>query len=246
MNLNAIALAADSAMTVKRWKNGKEQTRFFKGRNKIFQLSNHHPIGLMIFDSASMEDVPWELIVKEFRTFIRDKSFNELEGYATELFTFIESNLQVFPLPYRETIFKNDVDAVIGMYLYEASHLDNVKNAQTDENKRDALDDYFHSSRSQIDDLPVPTHFSEEVIEYATNSHKAILEAEAVKSIELFNLTGFIDASELVILAVKTLFKNYMVFKSKTGIVVAGYGDSEISQDFANINAMANVGQSYS
>ena len=50
MNRHAIVLAADSAATVSYWSEPDREwkDRYFKGANKIFQLSTHHPIGIMI------------------------------------------------------------------------------------------------------------------------------------------------------------------------------------------------------
>ncbi len=45
MNRSGIALAADSAVTVTYWEDGKRQERYFKGANKIFNLSSINPIG---------------------------------------------------------------------------------------------------------------------------------------------------------------------------------------------------------
>jgi hypothetical protein len=67
MNRHALVLAADSAVTVTRWEKGRKEERYFKGTNKIFQLSAAKPIGLMIFDTADLQRVPWELIAKDFR-----------------------------------------------------------------------------------------------------------------------------------------------------------------------------------
>jgi hypothetical protein len=61
MNRLAVVLAADSAATVTQWTGSKYEERYFKGSNKIFQLSDHHPVGLMIFDSADVLRVPWEI-----------------------------------------------------------------------------------------------------------------------------------------------------------------------------------------
>jgi hypothetical protein len=83
MNRYAIALAADSATTVTHYVGTEVKERYFKGANKIFQLSNYHPVGIMIFGRATLHDVPWELIVKEFRRHLHDKSFCDLEGYAS-------------------------------------------------------------------------------------------------------------------------------------------------------------------
>src|SRR5262249_45112835 len=48
INRHAAVLAADSASTVSRWVDDKLETRYFKGANKIFQLSHHQPVGVMI------------------------------------------------------------------------------------------------------------------------------------------------------------------------------------------------------
>ena len=40
------------------------EERYFNGSNKIFQLSEHHPVEIMIFDSADVLKVPWEIVVK--------------------------------------------------------------------------------------------------------------------------------------------------------------------------------------
>ena len=60
MNKQAISLAADSAATF-RTKKGQ---KIFTSANKIFCLSNHHPIGIMFYGDASLLNVPWETIVK--------------------------------------------------------------------------------------------------------------------------------------------------------------------------------------
>jgi|ERR1700735_3224704 hypothetical protein len=97
MNRHAAVLAADSASTVARWVDGTLETRYFKGANKIFQLSHHHPVGVMIFNAADLLSVPWEILLKTFRDELADKTFNSLEGYAEEFFAFLDGNARFFP-----------------------------------------------------------------------------------------------------------------------------------------------------
>jgi hypothetical protein len=47
LNRRAVALAADSATTVSYWRGGERKERYVKGTNKLFNLSAHHPVGLM-------------------------------------------------------------------------------------------------------------------------------------------------------------------------------------------------------
>jgi hypothetical protein len=97
MNRHAVVLAADSATTVSQWTGTKREVRYFKGANKIHQLSDHHPVGLMIFAGADVLNVPWEVVVKAFRKTLGDKSFNSVDGYAEELFSFLETETRFFP-----------------------------------------------------------------------------------------------------------------------------------------------------
>ncbi|MDO5831330.1 MAG: hypothetical protein Q4Q14_00700 [Methanobrevibacter sp.] len=60
MNKNAIAMAADSAVTV-----GNSKT--YNGVNKLFMLSNDPPMGIMIFGAADFEGIPMETLIKEYR-----------------------------------------------------------------------------------------------------------------------------------------------------------------------------------
>ena len=97
MNRLAVVLAADSATTVTDFTTRGREERYFKGANKIFQLSDYNPVGLMIFDSADILRVPWETVVKSFRVHLKNKSFNNLAGYAEEFFSFLESDARLFP-----------------------------------------------------------------------------------------------------------------------------------------------------
>ncbi len=60
MNKNAIAMAADSAVTV-----GNSKT--YNGVNKLFMLSNDPPMRIMIFGAADFEGIPMETLIKEYR-----------------------------------------------------------------------------------------------------------------------------------------------------------------------------------
>jgi len=88
MNRRSLVLAADSAATVSRWERGRKEERYFKGSNKIFQLTNNEPIGIMIYDSADLHRVPWEIIVKTFRSTFGARSFTTVEEYGQEFFKF--------------------------------------------------------------------------------------------------------------------------------------------------------------
>lgn len=67
MNKHAAVLAADSAITVREFDGTQERERYFKGANKIFQISNSAPVGAMVYGGAELQGVPWETIFKDYR-----------------------------------------------------------------------------------------------------------------------------------------------------------------------------------
>ena len=78
MNRQAVALAADSAVTV----TGDQGVKIFASANKIFALSKYHPVGFMVYGNASLMGTPWETVAKVFRAEIGDSSFPHLPDYA--------------------------------------------------------------------------------------------------------------------------------------------------------------------
>lgn len=135
MNRQAIALAADSATTVTEWIDGKEQQRFFKGANKIFQLSNDHQVGMMIFGSATLHDIPWELLIKDFRLKLGTQSYDELSGYADRFFASIASH-QLFSREYQEKISKAEILKVAYLHLFLIDRKCSESDLATDEEKK--------------------------------------------------------------------------------------------------------------
>ena len=80
MNHNAIALAADSAVTI------GEGVAIHKSVNKLFALSRVEPIGAIIYSNASFMRTPVEIILKQYRKCIDDEKryFDRLEDYVDD------------------------------------------------------------------------------------------------------------------------------------------------------------------
>jgi hypothetical protein len=89
MNEEAIALAADSAVT--------GPAKIFTSANKIFSLSKYHPVAFMVFDSAQFHNVPWETIVKQYRRELGDKCFSTLGEHAEHFLKYFNGAKALFP-----------------------------------------------------------------------------------------------------------------------------------------------------
>jgi hypothetical protein len=109
MNKLAAVLAADSATTVSQWINNREERRYFKGANKIFQLSRNGQVGIMIYNAAEILDVPWQVAIKEYRQTNGTMVFNTLAEYADEFIGFLASNSRMFPPDIRREYFQQRI-----------------------------------------------------------------------------------------------------------------------------------------
>ena len=84
MNRSAVALAADSAMSV--GNTGKTYPT-----NKLFALSKHQPVGVMIYNNAEFMGVPWETLVKMHRHGIAARGMATVNDYAESFLDYISN-----------------------------------------------------------------------------------------------------------------------------------------------------------
>lgn len=84
MNKHAVAIAADSAVTLG---GGR---KVLNSANKLFSLSKHHPVAVAIYGNAELVGTPWEIIIKEYRKNLKDKSLSHVSDYVDDFFDFIK------------------------------------------------------------------------------------------------------------------------------------------------------------
>lgn len=87
MNKSAVALAADSAVTV----TGPTSSKVYNSANKLFMLTRNEPVGVMIYGSAQYMGMPWETIIKDFRESPEACGRDHLEDYAEAFIRHVSS-----------------------------------------------------------------------------------------------------------------------------------------------------------
>jgi hypothetical protein len=80
LNKSAVALAADSAVTVGEGDAGKT----YNTVNKVFTLSKHYPVGVMIYANAEYMGIPFETIIKMYRQGLGRRPEARIDDYATK------------------------------------------------------------------------------------------------------------------------------------------------------------------
>jgi hypothetical protein len=88
MNKMGIAAATDSAVTIPT----KSGAKIYQSANKIFTISKYAPVGIMIYGSADIMNIPWEIIIKNYRARLGKKRFSYLKEYIDDFINFLEHN----------------------------------------------------------------------------------------------------------------------------------------------------------
>lgn len=232
MNQHALVLAADSATTVSMWVQGERQIRYFKGANKLFQLSAKHPVGLMIYGSASLHDTPWELLVKDFRATLGNDSCDRLAGYSRRFFDFVKGHAKLFPDTLRSALFADEALRAAYKFARQALSDEQVTGAADGEEKIAAVRAALEEIRGALltDGPQEPVTVAD--IEAAIAAHAEDVSARIRTDPDLFGLPRADLASLLAQVAVRDLMTNYKDYLSETGVVIGGYGDDDYYPSF--------------
>lgn len=86
MNKSAVAMAADSAVTISLGRGG---VKTYDTVNKLFELVKGSAVGVMVYANAEMSGVPWETLIKCYRTEHSGFKASHLEDYAAHFLAFL-------------------------------------------------------------------------------------------------------------------------------------------------------------
>lgn len=226
MNKRAIALAADSAITVTSWMSGKRVERYVKGANKIFELSDAHPVGIMIFNASSMHSVPWELIIKSFRSSLGGNARPYLGDYARDLFEYIEKNSSFFPATRQDETQKSKVIDVFIDLLIEIDRVPSVIAAKGNQAAMNAARDAVLADlQAKLSNEALPGHFAPTACANALAKWGGDIAVAMAPSLTKRGWTS--KQNELIALSFEALYKRYKRYLDHTGLVATGYGENE-------------------
>lgn len=79
LNREAVAIAADSAATV-----AGRGPKIYNTANKLFALSTVEPVAVMIYGAGTFGPIPWETVVKEYRRAAGTRTFGTVAEYAAD------------------------------------------------------------------------------------------------------------------------------------------------------------------
>ena len=101
MNKNAISMAADSAVTI------GAHMAIHNSANKLFSLSKVAPVGMIMYANGMLMNVPMEIIIKEYKKRLGDRTFVHLNDYVEDFLRFIGTNAELFRFSLNEECYAN-------------------------------------------------------------------------------------------------------------------------------------------
>jgi len=224
MNKSAIALAADSAVTI------HEGKKIYNTVNKLFALSQCHPVGIMIYGNSEFMGVPWETIIKCYRQKLARKKFNNLSEYFFDFIKFIQTDTVVFP----PRLINLQFEIKITSFYYNLREeidkevekvIEKNKKVNPDEVKEivnKAISEHYKSWK-EIENLgSIKAGFKEKQIKKRNKIiRQAIKNAFGDLPVDRKNIGKLSEIAAL--LYIKNRFSNNL-----SGVVIAGFGEKDV------------------
>jgi hypothetical protein len=232
VNKGAVVLAADSAVTI----NVGGSEKIYNSVNKIFDLNMACPIGIMVYGNLEFMGVPLETIIKLYRRERNAQSFSTIKEVAEN---FIEY-LQNCPHVTDDDQIANVGSILASRYreLYETFYARFLNTMQKESSAftthaNDVLSDLADRGIKAARRLRRPSGISaneeSKIFEVYQDAHDEIIK-EIFQHIKLYKNTQ----NKLRELSKLWLCRPTMS-PIRTGVVIAGFGTSEIFPSLVNI-----------
>jgi len=230
MNTLAVALATDSAVTV------GNIDKIFSSANKLFMLSKHHPVGIMVYGDASILEVPWETIIKIYRKKIGNKEMDTIMDYTTDFIDFLNNNINLFPIEIQKIFFKLMLEIHFKDEIDELDEkikdmLSKNKNGLDESQIKGIVDGQIDESYKLISELDFLNSINEQDVKQIIRNNKI----EIDELIDSYYQKLPIDKQRRNLLrkyAVHLYTKDYSEtdyeYPLNSGIVIAGFGKNDI------------------
>jgi hypothetical protein len=237
LNKQAVAIAADSAVTI----SGVNGKKIFNRANKIFTLSKFHPVGVMIYNSASFMATPWETIIKIYRKNLGQKYFDTVKDYQEDFLRFLKSKSYYSTNEEQESFFSYFTQTLIKEVIKESlkDKKPTISNPTPSEKEEiltvieSKIDNYINQFSGNLD-------CCDEFIDY---SYEEFIKCKDIHINDVINqefTSNGYDLSEVRKNKIKELVFLYLktkeVFTNYTGLIFTGFGENEIYPSLIPVN----------
>ena len=239
LNKTAVALAADSAVTIQNQKGSK----IYNSANKLFCLSKYNPVGIMLFGNADFMGVPWETIIKIYRKDLKDKTFSTLNEYANNFIDFIKNkDLKLIPeerqisyvrshiYDFYNGVVKQEIIAAIKKQVKEKGQISTIE-------INNLVKQIIKQIRRSIYKRKIVSREQKRIF-----IKKFTIDIENI-IVEVFEKISLEKRSKLDLkfLALSLFFQTEYFANNCSGIVIAGFGEDELFPSTETFNVECYV-----
>jgi hypothetical protein len=239
LNRSAVALAADSAVTIGHGQNSKT----YLSENKLFEISETKPIGLMIYNSLDFYGYPWEVLVKDFRKAKGDSACSNVSDWTQSFVDWLYTHRMPSPQQqedqFRSNVtgiledtaraFRNKIFPFVGK-PQTRSLREKIKRSLPEVMRDKTLALRALPSISTVDKLKAASPDHAKILDETTLSDWLVSKAGLIDDIaaERFKAYELDDADKQILRKyVFDVFSRHNCTSDHTGLVFAGFGDDE-------------------
>jgi hypothetical protein len=240
MNKTGLAMAADSAVTF----HGPGGEKIYQSVDKLFSLSDLQPIGIMVYDNAELNGVPWETVVAGYRKHASGKLFIKLAECVDHFLAYLSSLPHFFPEDVQRSLFKRIAQGYLEVAIVKPVNAA-VKNRIEKGGKVTSvvvsriLSHEVRKEHAELKDTKdldcFPKGFAKSLKKvYAKEIDSAIAEA-----FEKHTLSATIKNT---LQSICSIFLTKQMFPNGTsGVVIAGFGEEEIFPQVVSLEVHAII-----
>ena len=221
MNKLGIALAADSTVSI--------GDKTYDSANKLFALSKHHPVGILVYNTMDMTTVPMEILIKGYRDQLKLTSHKTLAKYSNEFIRFLTEKTPVGKEEEKDNVTQIIRDICLKLNEIVSDKCDDSSIDQDDPKNSDAvkktLFDEFDRLDSRATEVGRFEGFSATDESNISRDYGALIKGQVRRHFRHYKLSPG-KAATVERLLIKVIVSN-LSSRDYTGFVVAGYGDAE-------------------
>lgn len=239
-NSYGIALAADSAVTT----SLGEAEKIYNNADKLFQLSKVNPIAIMIYNNASINGSPWELLIKAFKAECGDTDYSTVADCAKAFFSFAVGKKNIITKEHTTSFVKHMFTQVIHEFMDDFQKNDIVKFIMTSQKQPtpaecySLMSDKINIILSKLNGIGFYDNFSQDDIDLSIAENYLISKEICMKCLPLDKGNTKSPLPDALLDSFNKLFANSLCKDlgggMYTGVVFAGYGKDEYYPYFEN------------
>lgn len=231
LNKHGVAIAADSAVTYKRFDGAK----VVNSGKKIFTLSKKYPVGIATYNMLSFLGIPWEIIIKSYREKCHRKNkkpFAKLEDYVNDFMTYLRN----YHVNFTKQRQENQLHFVIEQFIMVVHENYKSYNAYNTLSDVDRMVVFLAFVKTQYDVSDKCAEFES----YSREQFDRDMRPRIWQRLDIFyNMLSKADLNKIKV-AYADAFYSYIIscnsINEHTGLIFFGYGEEELFPSLIPIN----------